>query len=682
MIRLENLYAFMESSFDYVLVVDERETVVHMSRVLARDSLPDGAAAEGARLADLLAPASLTTFRSAMHQARGGKRAIAVYTLAEAPAASIPLKAGYGATDTVGVYLFFGNKLDALLRLKEWEKAERIKELACLYDVAEWIEVSGSISEFFTELPRYLAPGMLYPDEAVVCTTYQGNVYGQPPSSNNYLSVRLAVGGQDKGEIRVGYHDENRVLLPEEQRMLDEIARMLSIALERKELKERLVSKQSEEAGFKTRLDELEREIAARTGQVEEEKRKLQVVNSYLDRVKGSYEESRAALATMFKAIPDEVLLIDTHRKVVMTNREDIAPGTFCYASFFGRERPCEDCRLARIMRDKAPVSLTMKLDNKVLEVHALPVYDQRHEVEGIMEYYRDVTLEKTYEQQLQQADKLASLGQLVSGIGHEINNPNQFIRGNVKILKQALEDMLPIIDAHHTAHPDLKIAKLNYDFFRKHVMTLIDDMDRGSTRIKGIVEGLRTFARKDEGLLVDTIDINTLIEASTRLVHNEVHKHADIRLDLAEDIPVFTGNAQKIEQVLVNLIVNAGQAMRDDVRGLIAVRTRAADGAVLVEIEDNGIGMNEKTLKQIFDPFFTTKRAKGGTGLGLAIVYRIVEEHGGAISVRSKQGTGTTFTVRFPGRAPAAGPGAPAASRPPDRPAEPGSATPAKGTA
>jgi signal transduction histidine kinase/GAF domain-containing protein len=662
MIRLENLYNLLESSFDYLLVVDENERVSHISRVLARDGVVEEAA--GKRLEDLLSSDSLTTFRSAMAQARGGNRAVAVLTPRGSETPMIPLKAGYGSTDVGGIYLFIGNKLNALRGLKEWERTERIKELTCLYDVAEWIEVSHSITEFFTELPRYLAAGMLFPDEVVVNTVYQGVEYGQMPSSGNYLSVRIIIAGQDKGEIRVGYHDENRKLLPEEQRMLDEIGRMLSLALERKELRERLVSKLEEETDFKVRLEDLEREIAARTQQLEEEKQKLQVVNSYLDRVKGGWEESRATLETLFQAIPDDVVLIDSHRKVVMTNRKDIKPGTYCYQSFFERDRPCEDCRLARILREKAPLTLTMKLENKFLEVHALPVYNKDHEVEGIMEFYRDVTLEKTYEQQLQQADKLASLGQLVSGIGHEINNPNQFIRGNIKILKQALEDILPIVDDYQRSHHDLKIAKLQYDFFRKHIMMLIDDMDRGSTRIKGIVEGLRSFARKDEGLLVDTIDINTLIEASARLVHNEVHKYADIELDLAEGLPTFTGNAQKIEQVLVNLIVNAGQAMRDDERGTITVRTRSEDGNVVFEVADNGVGMNEKTLKQIFDPFFTTKRSKGGTGLGLAIVYRIVEEHGGKVAVSSKLGAGTTFTVRIPAHTAALRPNAQSASK------------------
>ncbi|MCK4236086.1 MAG: ATP-binding protein, partial [Candidatus Krumholzibacteria bacterium] len=513
------------------------------------------------------------------------------------------------------------------------------------------IEVSGSINEFFTKLPGCLSPGMLYPEEIVVYSVYQGVEYGQKLASDNYISVRLVVGKQDKGEIRVGYYDDRHELLPEEQRMLDEIGRTLNLALERKELKERLTLKQEEEADYNRRLDELESEIASRTQELEEQNNKLGIVNSYLNRVNRGWEETKVRLETMFKAIPDEVVLIDKNRKVVMTNREDVEPGDYCYRSFFGRDRPCEDCRLARILRDKTPLTLTMKRDDRYLQVHALPVYNQEHEVDGILEFYRDVTLEKTYDQQLQQADKLASLGELVSGIGHEINNPNQFIRGNVKIIKQSLEDMMPIVDEYFESHPDLKIARLNYDFFRQHIMMLVDDMTHGSERIKGIVEGLRVFTRKDEGLLVDTVDMNTLIEASTRLVHNEVHKRADIELDLASGLPTFTGNSQKMEQVLINLIVNASQAMPDDVKGLITVRTRAEDANVVVEVEDNGQGMNQKTMKQIFDPFFTTRRSRGGTGLGLAIAYRIIAEHGGNISVASKPGVGTTFTIKIPAK-------------------------------
>ena len=643
----------MEGNFDYLLAIDKDEQVIHCSDFLARDCRMVAAPLEGKSLSQIITPASLETFHSAIAQARAGSRGTAVFTPDSEKPQSIPLRPGCVNLDGKEVCIFLGNRVESLGHQDEWQKKERIKELACLYSVAEWIEVSTSITEFFTKLPRFLSKGMLYPDEVVVYSRYQDVEYGQRPSPNNHISVNLVVGKKEKGQIQVGYlDDEKHELLLEEQKMLDEIGRTLSLALERRELRDRLTMKQDEEEEYNQHLRVLEEEIAQRTLELEEQKQNLGIVNSYLDRINRSWEESRATLETMFEAIPDEVVLLDRNRKILMTNRLDIQPGEQCYKAMFNRDRPCEDCRLARILRDKTPLTLTIKHDNRFLEVHAVPVYNDQHEVEGILEFYRDVTLERTYEQQLQQADKLASLGQLVSGIGHEINNPNQFIRGNIKIIKQSLEDMLPIIDEYYQSHADLEIARLKYGFFRQHIMTLVDDMAHGSERIKKIVESLRTFVRKDEGLPVDTVDINTLIEASARLVHNQVHKNADIELDLAEGLPTFLGNSQKIEQVLINLIVNASDAMVEGRKGLIKLKTMADDGHVVVEIEDNGCGMDEKTLKQIFDPFFTTKRAKGGTGLGLAIAYKIIEEHDGTVSVTSRPGKGTRFIIKIPARA------------------------------
>ncbi|MBD3179268.1 MAG: hypothetical protein GF417_06545 [Candidatus Latescibacteria bacterium] len=649
MIKLQSVYACLESNFDYLLVLDKNGRIVHTSRHIAEDELDGNRSPDGMNLREIITSSSWKSFTSAMEQARDNNRGIALFISRNIPGRSIPLKTGHLDRGGNSLYLFFGNKLGRLSNEQEWEKDERVKELTCIYNIAELIESSETVDEFFNKLPRYLSAGMLHPEEVVVYSRYDGTEYGQKPSSSNYISVNLTVWNQDKGEIQVGYHDESIELLPEEQKMLDEVARMLNLALDRKELKEKVERMATEEKEYHDKLEELKEEITNRTEELEQQKKKLSIVDSYLNRVNDGWDKAKSRLETIFKAIPDEVVLLDRNRKVVMTNREDIEPGEYCYSSLFDRDKPCKDCRLARILNEKTPVTLTIKDDDRFLQVHALPVFNKKHEVDGILEFYRDVTLEKTYEQQLQQADKLASIGELVSGIGHEINNPNQFIRGNIKIIKQSMEDMIPIVDEYYGEHPDLRIARLDYDFFKEHIMVLVDDMAHGSERIKSIVEGLRAFTKKDEGLLADNVDINTLVEATTRLVYKEVHKRAEIELDLQEDLPTFKGNAQKIEQVLVNLIVNASQAIPDDRKGHITVRTMLERGNIVVQVADNGSGMNEKTMKQIFDPFFTTKRARGGTGLGLAIAFRIVDEHGGNISVNSRVGSGTTFTIKIP---------------------------------
>jgi signal transduction histidine kinase len=533
--------------------------------------------------------------------------------------------------------------------LSDQEKNERVTQLACLYAVADWIEASPSVDAFFTHLHEVLAPGLRHAGDVVVFATYQGRTWGEPPATLDCLTTQLSVACEDCGEIRVAYRDPRHTLHSSEQRMLAEIGRTLSLALERKELRERMAHQQEAQAEVRRHVTALERQIAEGTRELDEQRARLAGIDAQLRHVNRSWEDAKTRLATLFSGLPDDAALISRDRTVVMTSQRPFEPGVPCHKTFFGRDTPCVDCRLTRVTRQKAPITMTFQHGGRHLQVHALPIFTQDHEVDGVLEYYRDITREKTNELQEQQADRLASLGQLVSGIGHEINNPNQFIRGNVKIVQQALEDMLPIVDAWYADHPDLKIARLPYPFFRQHIMTLVADMAHGSERIKSIVEGLRRFARREEGLLTDSVDLNALVEASTRLVHNEVHKRADIELVLSPDLPTFTGNCQKIEQVIVNLLVNAAQAMPDERRGHITVRTRHEEDQAVLEVEDDGKGMNAATLKQIFEPFFTTKRGRGGTGLGLAITHRIVDEHRGVILVRSTPGQGTCFTLRFP---------------------------------
>ena len=253
-------------------------------------------------------------------------------------------------------------------------------------------------------------------------------------------------------------------------------------------------------------------------------------------------------------------------------------------------------------------------------------------------------------QKQLVQAEKLASMGQLVSGIAHEINNPVQFIQGNMQILREAIGDILPILDARAKEDGGMKIARLPYPFFREQVQVLLKDMADGVGRIGNIVRDLKTFARRDEGRLDEKVDVNRVVEAATRLVHNKI-KRFRVEQNLAEDLPVLKGSLVQLEQVVVNTLINAAESLegRPDACIRITTRLENAGRQVRLSIADNGPGMTDDVKDRLFDPFFTTKQRIGGTGLGMSITYGIIEEHGGSIEVDTRLGEGTTFHYLLP---------------------------------
>lgn len=253
---------------------------------------------------------------------------------------------------------------------------------------------------------------------------------------------------------------------------------------------------------------------------------------------------------------------------------------------------------------------------------------------------------------QLVQSEKLASLGQLSAGVAHEINNPIQFIRGNLRIVAESMEAILPVLDRHAAGHPDFTVARLPYPFFREHIKTLLDDIYTGALRIADIVRDLKQFARLDEGKMDEAVDVNEAVRASLRLVQNKTKRYRVIE-DLAPALPTITGCTSKIEQVVVANLINAAEALGDRPGGIIRVATRPEAGGegICLSIADNGPGLPEEIRSRVFDPFFTTKQRTGGTGLGLSVAYGIVNEHGGRVEVASGAGEGTTFTYYFPVR-------------------------------
>ena len=252
-------------------------------------------------------------------------------------------------------------------------------------------------------------------------------------------------------------------------------------------------------------------------------------------------------------------------------------------------------------------------------------------------------------QQQLVQADKLAALGVLVSGVAHEINNPAGLILLDLPILRAAFADALDALEARGDTEP-LTLAGLPYARMREQVPQLFEDLLQSGRRIKHIVEDLKAFARKEDAPRLERVDLNAVARAAIRLAGPAVRKATHrFETDLAEGLPAVRGNAQRIEQVVVNLLVNACEALPDADRA-VRLSTRA-DGAgrVLIEVWDEGVGIPPEHLSRVEEPFFTTKRERGGTGLGLSVSATIVQEHGGTLAFASSPGAGTTATVSLP---------------------------------
>jgi len=257
----------------------------------------------------------------------------------------------------------------------------------------------------------------------------------------------------------------------------------------------------------------------------------------------------------------------------------------------------------------------------------------------------------QVHQQELIQAGKMASLGILVSGVAHEINNPTGLILYNLPILRSAYQVAATELEERYAERGDFLIGGLSYAEFREELPRMFEEMQGGARRIKRIVDDLKDFARKDTSNLLETVDLNEIVQAAVRLLDNTIKKATrNFQVKYREDLPLFRGNSQRIEQVAVNLIVNACQALPDPEKG-IQLSTFVDDAASIVglAVQDEGIGIPVENLPRVTDPFFTTKREFGGTGLGLSVSAGIVKDHHGRLEFVSTLGLGSTVRVLLP---------------------------------
>lgn len=264
----------------------------------------------------------------------------------------------------------------------------------------------------------------------------------------------------------------------------------------------------------------------------------------------------------------------------------------------------------------------------------------------------------KQLESQLVQSEKLASLGQLAAGVAHEINNPVGFISSNLATLDNYVKQLQQMLDAYRGAEqalPDGDIQEqlktlrgdIDLEFLMEDIPILIRESKEGILRVAQIVKDLKDFSRVDNDQTWQWANLQQGIDSTLNIVASELKYKADV-IKHYQPLPDIECLASQLNQVVMNLVINAAQAMGPE-RGTITISNGTEDQNVWLEVADNGCGIDPQSVQKIFDPFFTTKPVGEGTGLGLSLSYGIVKKHHGQISVSSELGKGTTFRVVLP---------------------------------
>jgi PAS domain S-box-containing protein len=367
---------------------------------------------------------------------------------------------------------------------------------------------------------------------------------------------------------------------------------------------------------------------------------KRAAVGNYMDITERKLAEDKLEQAaqewrTTFDSITDLISIHDKDNRLLRVNKAvaellNTTPkeliGKFCHEVMHGTKEPPANCPHLETLRTGKPAATEIFNSNLDAYFHeaASPLFNEHGEVTGSVMVARDVTKQKRMEEQLIVTDRLASIGELSSGIAHELNNPLTSVIGFSQLL---MEGDVP-------------------DNIRENLATIYAEAQRAAI----IVKNLLTFARK-HAPVKQLSQVNVVIEDVLKLrSYEEKVNNIEVEKHLAANLPEIMMDAFQMQQVFLNIIVNAEFAMLEaHQRGRLVIATEASDGVVKISFTDDGPGISRENMKRIFDPFFTTKEVGKGTGLGLSICHGIVTEHGGQIYARSEPGQGATFIVELP---------------------------------
>ncbi|MEL6555749.1 MAG: ATP-binding protein [Cyanobacteria bacterium J06621_11] len=422
----------------------------------------------------------------------------------------------------------------------------------------------------------------------------------------------------------------------------------------------------------------------------------------------GHSQETLQTLKSILDSMGDAVIVVDQTGKSLFTNpaAKQLLANESLSASFedwinhcdiFDSDGqtplPVEALPLSRALQGDAMDAVEIRIirhhhqKGTWLSVNARPILASET-ITGAVAVLRDITARKQFEDDLNQShkaaqeqaqileqtltqlkhtqaklihgEKMASLGTTVAGIAHEINNPINFIHGNLKHTSSAFQDLLSLIQLFQKTYPEKNEAieetldDIDFEFLAKDVPTMITSMHTGTVRIREIVKSLRVFSRLDEEGLKPA-NIHEGIESALMIVRSQLTSNqAGIAVEVEQDygqLPLINCYANQLNQAFVHILKNAIEALSETPASpKIIIRTRTFDTHIVISIIDNGSGIAPAVKPKIFDPFFTTKPVGHGTGLGLSIAYQIISEtHKGSLECLSKEGHGSEFSISLP---------------------------------
>ena len=377
----------------------------------------------------------------------------------------------------------------------------------------------------------------------------------------------------------------------------------------------------------------------------------------------------RNVLRTMIDLIPAFIYAKDAHSRFTASNKlvanrmgvepEDLIGKTdFDFfpremaEKFFADEQALIKSGKPLIDREEIAFDKTRGTDRVIL-TSKVPLRDADGNLTGIVGTGFDITERKAAEERLASSDRLESIGRLAAGVAHEINTPIQYLSDSVSFIREGVKELLEYIDALHAAMPQPATKDENVEDLRKEMppaLTLVAD---GLGRIAEIVRSMKDFAHADQNEM-SHVDLNRAIASTLVIARSEYKPCAEVETDFGA-LPPITCHGGQINQVVLNLVVNAAHAIADKVQrtgaiGKITVSTRVEDEKVVIAVSDTGGGIPEAVRPRIFDPFFTTKEVGRGTGQGLSIARAVVVKgHGGELDFTTEIGKGSTFYVRLP---------------------------------